>query len=123
MGLRPLPFRIQFPGGINNPITQLLKISRQFRISHHRRLDTQINVHQWEPFLADCAAVDSAVGTWTPTTRAKLLQVILRILVEVYYLESSRSLRLRAIHVHPQVKRLLHGLGHDDLIKTMELSA
>jgi len=96
---------------------------RTVLVSHHRRLDTQINVHQWEPFLADCAAVDSAVATWTPTTRAKLLQVILRILVEAPYLESSRTLRLRATHVHTQVKRLLHGLDHDDLIKTMELHA
>ncbi len=96
---------------------------RTVLVSHHRRLDTQINVHTWEPFLADCAAVDPAVATWTPATHAKLLQVILRILVEAQYLESSRTLRLRATHVHPQVKRLLHDLGHDDLIKTMELQA
>lgn len=96
---------------------------RTVLVGHHRRLDTHVNVHQWEPFLAERAALDPAVATWTPTTRAKLLQVILRILVEAYYLESSRSLRLKATHVHPQVKRVLHDLGHDDLIMTMELQA
>lgn len=96
---------------------------RTVLVTHHRRLESAINVRAWEPFLADCAAVDLAVALWTPATRAKLLQVILRILVEAHYLESSRTLRLRATHVHPQVKRLLHDLGHQDLIKTLELQA
>lgn len=96
---------------------------RQVLASHHRRLDLEIRPREWEPFLADCAARDSAVGIWTATTRAKLLQVILRILVEARYLESSRTLRLLAPHVHPLVRRLLQGLGQDELIATMELQA
>ncbi len=92
-------------------------------VDHHRRLDLQIQAREWEPFLADCAARDPCVATWTASTRAKLLQVILRILVEARYLESSRTLRLRTPDVHPQVRQLLLDLGHLHLIATMELRA
>lgn len=91
--------------------------------SHHRRLETQLSPRAWDAFLADCAARDPAVETWTVTTRVKLLQVIVRILVEARYLDSSRSLRLRSAHLHPQVRRLLQDLGHSDLITTLELHA
>ena len=96
---------------------------RTVLVSHHRRLDTQINVHQWEPFLADCAARDTDVAMWTAVTRAKLLQVLIRILAEAKYIESTRSLRLRSPHVNPQVRRLLQDLGHHELIATLELQA
>lgn len=96
---------------------------RQVLVGHHRRLELEIQSREWEPFLADCAACDPGVATWTASTRAKLLQVILRILVEARYLESSRTLRLRAPALHPQVRRLLQDLGHPDLIATMELQA
>ena len=45
--------------------------------SHHRRLETQLSPRAWDSFLADCAARDPAVETWTASTRAKLLQVII----------------------------------------------
>ena len=92
-------------------------------ISHHQRLETQLHPREWDAFLADCAARDPAVETWTPVTRAKLLQVIVRILAEAKYLESTRSLRLRSPHIHPQVRSLLQDLGHHGLITTMELQA
>lgn len=92
-------------------------------VSHHRRLDLQVQPREWEGFLTECAARDPAVSTWTASTRAKLLQVILRILVEAKYLESSRTLRLRSPSIHPQVRSLLQSLGHDELIKIMELQA
>ena len=92
-------------------------------VSHHRRLDTQLSPRVWDLFLAECSARDPGVETWTVSTRAKLLQVIVRILVEAKYLESSRSLKLRSPHLHPQVRRLLQDLGYHDLITTLELQA
>lgn len=95
----------------------------QVLAGHHRRLDLHLQAREWEPFLAECAARDQGVLAWTASTRAKLLQVILRILVEARYLDSSRTLRLRDPDVHPRVKHLLLQLGHPELIATMELQA
>jgi hypothetical protein len=92
-------------------------------VQHLARLETQLYPREWEMFLAECAARDPAVAAWASSTQAKLLQVILRILVEAKYLESLKSLRLRSPGIHPDVRRLLLGLGQADLIKTMELQA
>jgi hypothetical protein len=96
---------------------------REVLVSHHRRLELQVQPREWEGFLAECAARDPAIQSWTASTRAKLLQVILRVLVEAKYLDSSRTLRLRSPAIHPQVRSLLQSLGHDELIKIMELQA
>lgn len=92
-------------------------------IQHLARLETQLYPREWEMFMAECTARDPAVAAWASSTRAKLLQVTLRILVEAKYLESLKSLRLRSPNIHPEVRRLLLGLGHTELIKSMELQA
>jgi len=101
----------------------LLDFVRGVLVSHHQRLELEVQPREWDGFLAECAARDPSVGQWTASTRAKLLQVILRILAEGKYLESSRTLRLRSPPIHPAVRGLLQGLGYHDLIKTMELQA
>lgn len=90
---------------------------------HHRRLEIKLSPHAWEPFLAECATQDADVAGWSLTTRKKLLQVIIRILAEARYLESSQSVRLLAPHIHPTVRHALTEAGEVDLICAMELKA
>ncbi len=89
--------------------------------AHHRRLDTALTPRAWEPFLADCAARDPGVQAWTASTRTKLWQVIVRMLIEARYLESARTRKLLVPHLHPDVLRLLKTLGDTHLINTLEL--
>lgn len=88
---------------------------------HHRRLETVLSRREWEPYLADCAAREPQVGNWTPATRAKLWEVVVRILVEARYVDSPRALNLRVPNLHPQVRRLLQDMGDLNVIRTMEL--
>jgi len=90
---------------------------------HARRLERTLSTHAWEPFLADCTTRDPAVAAWTDVTRRKLLQVIVRMLAEARYLESTRSLRLLPPHINPAVVRMLSALGEHSLLLTMELKA
>jgi Putative inner membrane protein (DUF1819) len=94
---------------------------RQVVATHHRRLDIALSARVWNPFLADCAAHESAVGRWTASTRQKLYQVIVHMLVEARYIESARTLRLRLPDLHPDVRHLLQQLGDTALIDTLEL--
>ena len=96
---------------------------REVLAVRRRRFDIALTPLDWEPFLADCAARDPAVATWTASTRAKLFQVLVRMLAEARYLESTRSLRLRAPDLHPAVRALLKHMNHQDLIDTLELRA
>ena len=88
---------------------------------HVRRLEMTLLPREWDQFLADCQARDPAVGTWSESTRRKLLQVVLRILAEARYLESTRSLRLLEPHIHPTVAKTLKAIGEQRLLKLMEL--
>lgn len=91
-------------------------------LAHHRRLDDTLSRRAWEPFLADCAAREpGVVAHWTTATRAKLWQVIVRILVEARYLDTPQALRLRTPGLHPEVARLLKSLGEHNMIELLEL--
>ncbi|WP_343851627.1 DUF1819 family protein [Rhodanobacter soli] len=104
--------------------SELLKdFLREVVADHVRRLEHSLSVNAWEPFLHDCAARDPAVGTWSTSTRKKLLQVIIRILAEARYLESTRSLRLLPPHIHPAVRKTLLAAGEGRLVQMMELHA
>lgn len=77
-----------------------------------RRLEPSIGPTDWQDFLAECAHHDLTVTGWSASTKVKLFQVIVRILVEAKYLENSRSLKLTPPALHPEVRRYLR--SHDE---------
>lgn len=80
---------------------------RSVYADRQRRLETHLAPVVWQDFLAECAHRDPAVATWSESTRAKLFQVIVRILVEAKYLDSARSMKLTPRSLHPDVRRYL----------------
>lgn len=77
-----------------------------------RRLEPALAPSDWQDFLAECAHHDAAVAGWSDSTKAKLFQVIVRILAEAKYLESARSMKLTPQSLHPDVRRYLS--THDE---------
>ena len=77
-----------------------------------RRLEPALAPIDWQDFLAECAHHDPAVADWSDSTKAKLFQVIVRILAEAKYLESARSMKLTPQPLHPDVRRYLS--THDE---------
>lgn len=73
-----------------------------------RRLEPSLAPGDWHEFLVECAHQDPQVAGWSDSTRAKLLQVIVRILVEAKYLENARSMKLTPKSLHPDVRRYLN---------------
>ena len=80
---------------------------RHVYAARQRRLEPTLSATDWPDFLAECAHHDSAVGQWSTSTRAKLREVIVRILVEAKYLENSRTMTLTPQSLHPDVRRYL----------------
>ena len=72
-----------------------------------RRLEPALAPIDWQDFLAECAHHDAAVAEWSDSTKAKLFQVIVRILAEAKYLESARSMKLTPQSLHPDVRHYL----------------
>src|SRR5690606_563062 len=66
-----------------------------------RRLESALEPHDWPDFLAECAHHDPAVALWADSTRAKLFQVIVRILAESKYIDNPRTMKLTPRSLHP----------------------
>lgn len=88
-----------------------------------RRLERNLSHRQWDAFLVECEHRDPAVSTWAPSTRAKLFQVIVRMLVEAKYLDSPRRMALTPPLLHPQARAYLNRLGDTATLARMEPQA
>jgi len=80
-----------------------------------RRLEPALAPNDWQDFLAECAHHDAKVADWSDSTKAKLFQVIVRILAEAKYLESARSMKLTPQSLHPDVRGYL-GTRHETYV-------
>ena len=85
-----------------------------------RQLEPSLSKLDWLDFLEECTHQDASVADWSETTRAKLFQVIVRILVEAKYLESSRNLKLTPRALHPDVRRYLHERKENYVLDCMD---
>lgn len=72
-----------------------------------RRFEMSLSVLDWQDYLLECAHRDGAVAGWSASTKSKLFQVIIRMLVEAKYLEDSRVMKLTPPSLHPDVRRYL----------------
>lgn len=93
---------------------------RSVYADRQRRLETHLAPVVWQDFLSECAHRDPAVATWSDSTRAKLFQVIVRILVEAKYLDSARSMKLTPRSLHPDVRRYLSARHDTQVLDCLE---
>ena len=95
---------------------------RDVYAGHLRRLEQNISpAKDWEAFLAECVQRDPEVGHFSDSTKAKMLQVVLRILAEGRYVDSTKTLRLTPPHLHPDVVRYLKRHDETTLLSTMDI--
>lgn len=85
-----------------------------------KKLEKTLSHHQWDSFIAECEHRDAAVASWAPSTRDKLFQVVVRILAEAKYLDSTRRLGLTPPMLHPQTRNYLKKLGDRATLSVME---
>jgi hypothetical protein len=85
-----------------------------------RQLERHLSHRQWDAFLADCEQQDVAVASWAATTRLKLFQVLVRILAEAKYLDSSKTMGLTPPLLHPRVRSYLFQLGDLETLQRMD---
>lgn len=96
---------------------------RDVYIADLRRLENTLSHRQWEAFLTECEHRDETVGHWAVSTREKLFQVVVRILVEAKYLDSTRHMGLTPPMLHPTARAYLKRLGDAETLARMEAKA
>lgn len=87
-----------------------------------RRLEHALSHHLWDGFLTECIHRDDQVAEWTSSTKKKLFEVIIRILTEAKYLDSSRRLNMTPAMLHPKVVAYLKRNNETQVLSTMEHS-
>ncbi|MGB9500399.1 MAG: DUF1819 family protein [Dissulfuribacterales bacterium] len=72
---------------------------------HWRTFKPAISVNDWKYFIEICAQSDSHVLEWTKSTRAKLKQVVFRILAEPSYINNTRSGPIQPVIILPEIRK------------------
>ena len=85
-----------------------------------RKLELKLSHRQWESFLQERTRLDEAIEGWAISTCEKLFQVIVRILAEAKYLDSTRSMTLTPPLLHPTVIAYLKRSGDSETLACME---
>ncbi|SBT05706.1 conserved hypothetical protein [Candidatus Accumulibacter aalborgensis] len=88
-----------------------------------RRLEQNLSpAKDWEAFLAECVQRDPDVANLSASTKAKVLQVILRVLAEGRYVDSTKTLRLTPPHLHPDAVCYLKRHGATSVLAIMDMA-
>ena len=90
---------------------------------HWRTFQKSITITDWNHFMETCAQVDPKVENWSDSTRAKLKQVVFRILAEAKYVENTRSLMLQPVLIEPELLTYLKSNAEDYVINCMSVTA
>ncbi len=85
-----------------------------------RGLEEALSPHDWHDFLLEIAHHDSAVAGWSESTKAKLFQVIIRILVEAKFLKDARSMQMTPQTLHPDVRSYLRKHSETYVLECLE---
>lgn len=86
------------------------------------RMELALNSHLWDSFWVECTHRDSEIEHWSASTKEKLYQVIIRILVEAKYLDTSRKMNMTPPSLHPTVTSFLKRHGELDVLAAMKVS-
>lgn len=89
----------------------------------YRSRAEKLDAFVWTDFLEDRSHRDPTICDWKESTRKKMGQVAFRMLAEVGYLKSTRTLELQHVLVRPEVRIMLEEHYKQRIRKCMEVSA
>lgn len=78
---------------------------------------------RWGDFLDERSHRDTAIGTWTESSRKKMGQVAYRMLAEVGFLKNTRSMQLQTLLIRPEVRALLDDSYRQRIKACLEVSS
>lgn len=86
-----------------------------------RRLDFKLVQKDWDDFLQECELRDPVAAGWSELTKAKLFEVIVRILAEGRYLNSSKEKIIQGVMIRPEIRAYLEATNDQTTLASMEL--
>lgn len=89
-------------------------------VTCQKRMESMITSANWEDFLIECAHQDLTVSDWNESTKSKVLNGIVRILVEAKYLVDRKTMKLSPRSLHPVVRRYLHDRNENFVLDCLD---
>jgi hypothetical protein len=89
---------------------------------HWQTFQKEIRLSDWFQFLDRCAQIDPQVEAWKESTRAKLKQIVFRILAEAKYIDNTRTCKLLPVSIAPEVKKYLVKKNETYVLSCMEIT-
>jgi hypothetical protein len=89
-------------------------------ISSQRRMEDIISAANWENFLIECSHHDITVNDWNESTKLKVFNSIVRLLVETKYLSDKKTMKITPNSLHPVVRKYLEGQNEALIIQSLE---
>ena len=93
-------------------------VLRQHWLTFTKKLTTS----DWNHYLEQCTQLDPQVETWKDSTRAKLKQVVFRMLAEAKYIDSTQTCKLIPVSIAPEIRAYLVKNRDTYVLQCMEIS-
>ena len=88
---------------------------------HLRLYESHIKKNAWEYFWDECAILDSNINNWSELTKNKLNQVIVKILSQAKFIDSTRTQKLTPPAIRPEVLSLVK-IHHPHILVGLEFT-
>ncbi|KPA14794.1 protein containing Protein of unknown function DUF1819, putative inner membrane [Candidatus Magnetomorum sp. HK-1] len=90
--------------------------------SHWQVFKKHLSDRDWQDYFDMCSQIDPKIQKWTESTKAKLKQIVFKILAEAKYVNNTRALELLPVSLTPEVKTYLLNNSENYVLKCMEVS-
>ena len=87
----------------------------------HRQFGHSLSYKMWDDYLDGCRERDRDMPQWSDATSKRLRSSVLQTLAQAGYIENTRSLRLRTIHIPNQVLSYLKTHREDYILKCIQV--
>ena len=88
----------------------------------YRQFKPTLSKTMWEDYLSDCRGRDPDMPLWNESTRKRLRSSVYQILAQAGFIENTRSLKLRPVHIVPQVLTYLRDRGENYVLRCIQVS-
>lgn len=88
----------------------------------HRLFAEKLSNGLWESYLDGCRERDTDMPLWADSTRRRLRSSVFQTLAQAGYIDGTRTLRLRTVHVAEPVRRYLRANGERYVLRCLEVN-
>jgi Putative inner membrane protein (DUF1819) len=88
----------------------------------YRLFSPALTNKQWADYLEGCRERDRAMPLWNETTRRRLRSSVFQMLAEAGFIENTRSLKLKTVHIAEQVLRYLETSQEEYVLRCIQVA-